>query len=36
MQLQRVRVLRLRPEELGAKLFVALYAEDSTQLSRRL
>src|SRR5437660_1785181 len=34
MQLQRIRVLRLWPEQLGAKLLIAGYAQNSTQLPR--
>ena len=34
MQVQRVCVLGLRPEQLGAKLLIAVYAQNSTQLPR--
>ena len=32
MQLQRIRVLGLRPEQLDAKLLIAFHAHNSTQL----
>lgn len=34
MQVQRVGVLRLWPEQLGAKLLIAVYAQNSTPLPR--
>ena len=34
MQLQRIRVLGLRPEQLDAKLLIAFHAHNSTQLPR--